>query len=55
MSADKPGLIMNTVLGAGVGGMYGSVVSAWAAPPLNKLDGIEIRQDALPSLSLIHI
>ena len=50
MSADKPGLIMNTMVGAGVGGMYGSVVSAWTAPPTNKLDGIEIRQDALPSL-----
>ena len=50
MGADKPGLIMNTMVGAGVGGMYGSVVSAWTAPPTNKLDGIEIRQDALPSL-----
>ena len=50
MAADKPGLIMNTMVGAGVGGMYGSVVSAWTAPPTNKLDGIEIRQDALPSL-----
>lgn len=47
---DKPGLMMNTLVGATVGGAYGSVVSAWAAPPVGKLDGVEITRDALPSL-----
>lgn len=47
---DKPGLIVNTMMGATVGGAYGSIWSAWAAPPRSTLDGVEIHKDALPSL-----
>mmetsp|Transcript_3193 Transcript_3193/g.9367 ORF Transcript_3193/g.9367 Transcript_3193/m.9367 type:complete len:149 (+) Transcript_3193:238-684(+) len=47
---DKPGLMSNILVGGAVGAIYGSIVSAWIAPPVGKLDGVELSQDALPSL-----
>merc|ERR1719484_524133 len=40
---------MNTAVGTVCGAVYGSVVSAWVAPKIGKLDGVELSQDALPS------
>ncbi|KAK7254167.1 hypothetical protein SO694_00008410 [Aureococcus anophagefferens] len=49
MGEEKPGLLMNTAVGTVCGAVYGSVVSAWVAPKIGKLDGVELSQDALPS------
>ena len=49
MGSERPGLIMNTLTGATVGAIYGSVVSAWIAPKIGKLDGVELGVESLPS------
>lgn len=46
---ERPGLLTNTAVGALVGAMYGSVISAWVAPPVGPSDGVAITVDALPS------
>ncbi|KAH8097752.1 hypothetical protein JL720_662 [Aureococcus anophagefferens] len=44
MGEEKPGLLMNTAVGTVCGAVYGSVVSAWVAPKIGKLDGVELSQ-----------